>query len=894
MSTSSLGAQRSSSNLAQGEAKQFETPAVITGDKLRFAVRHASSEDPGYLARELNVHGPMTLGWQSLKFCDYPQELGFEILEGEKCLTQLQLLSHQFKIASRVEIFVGVGLAYSTAKFERLGFMSLDINERSNLTARELKTVYVEDRVAQFIKFIVHRPHSNSQNLFSQVGIIAVNILGKDKPSPPPPVDAATTEAGPPTAEPKIEPGMKASSSSVKAASYVDGPSSDLGYAYSMDEQTAKRLKYLAEAKAAAIKAEDFTRAKELKELERECKDTGHRLVQLDVAKADAVKAEDFDKAKELKEEAEGMRREMDQKIALLFGGAPPAPAPSSSSSSSSSSASRPPSSGEAKASARGTEVDEGGSKSSKGEADQGAAADADPSSLGSPFPFSPPSVRAAIEPQPVEPPKDHPLKGVPDFEDLPEPEPLDDEAQATADHSGLLPLLGQYRVECLFSKTWALREAAFAKVRLMIEPENYFARMEGGLEGCIAELAMMIRIGVEDKAQHVLVRAVGLLGDLLHHLRGAQLPRAVLVPFLDPVVQTLVDKLADGNHRFRDAARRGIDYIADAEAVGPNVVTQHVLKPLGDKLRSKNAWRPVVSRLALLRDFVATYGFGGGVGFSPESIMGFMRAHACFSHSHAEVRDAARDLTVAVQALVGSAVIDSYLQQLRPRQLEEYQAAFAKAAADARTHSTMRREFSDHHDLSPRSRRRKQEQQKKVNTAAARAEAKTSSHASMGEAEDEGGAVDFTKCMFCGAGAPHWNEDALDLHYWKDCPVLAPCPACAQVVEVAGLPEHLLRECEYHDAFVHCKTTGLAIRKSEWAAWEVGPNCRSAPSDSFFCPLCLELVQDSDPAWRKHLVFGCRGNARGSYSPSKGARAGGEGQGSPPKAENPHWYAMS
>jgi centrosomal protein CEP104 len=371
-----------------------------------------------------------------------------------------------------------------------------------------------------------------------------------------------------------------------------------------------------------------------------------------------------------------------------------------------------------------------------------------------------------------------------------------------------------------------------------------------------------------------------------------------VLVPFLDPVVQTLVDKLADGNHRFRDAARKGINFIADAEAVGPNVVIQHVLKPLGDKLRSKNAWRPVVSRLALLKDMVASYGFGGGLGFSPESIMGFMRAHACFSHSHAEVRDAARDLTVAVQALVGSAVIDAYLQQLRPRQVEEYQEAFAKAAAAARTHSTMHREWSDHHDLSPRSRRRKQEQQKKVNTAASRAEAKMSSHASMGESEDEGGAADFTKCMFCGAGAPHWNEDALDLHYWKDCPVLAPCPACAQVVEVAGLPEHLLRECEYRDAFVHCKTTGLAIRKSEWAAWEVGPNCLAAPSDSFYCPLCLELVLDSDPAWRKHLVFGCRGNARGSFSPSKGTGVGargGEGRGlaSPPK-ENPHWYAMS
>lgn len=26
----------------------------------------------------------------------------------------------------------------------------------------------------------------------------------------------------------------------------------------------------------------------------------------------------------------------------------------------------------------------------------------------------------------------------------------------------------------------------------------------------------------------------------------------------------------------------------------------------------------------------------------------------------------------------------------------------------------------------------------------------------------------DFTTCMFCGASDNKWNEDALDLHYWK------------------------------------------------------------------------------------------------------------------------------
>ena len=49
-------------------------------------------------------------------------------------------------------------------------------------------------------------------------------------------------------------------------------------------------------------------------------------------------------------------------------------------------------------------------------------------------------------------------------------------------------------------------------------------------------------------------------------------------------------------------------------------------------------------------------------------------------------------------------------------------------------------------------------------------------------EEEEVQVASDFSTCMFCGKSDKTWNEDALDLHYWKDCPLLYPCQACAQV----------------------------------------------------------------------------------------------------------------
>ena len=47
------------------------------------------------------------------------------------------------------------------------------------------------------------------------------------------------------------------------------------------------------------------------------------------------------------------------------------------------------------------------------------------------------------------------------------------------------------------------------------------------------------------------------------------------------------------------------------------------------------------------------------------------------------------------------------------------------------------------------------------------------------GTAGEEG--ADFSTCMFCGASDKKWNEDALDLHYWKVTPRIPthpdPCP---------------------------------------------------------------------------------------------------------------------
>jgi hypothetical protein len=125
------------------------------------------------------------------RFSQYPQELTLR-LEGAARLAQVQLLSHEYKIAAKVELLVGTfegGLAAvaagagprgaaaaavdpAKASWRRLGFLSFDSNERSSFTARELKSVALSGTPAHLLRLVFHRCHANAANIHSQVGVL--------------------------------------------------------------------------------------------------------------------------------------------------------------------------------------------------------------------------------------------------------------------------------------------------------------------------------------------------------------------------------------------------------------------------------------------------------------------------------------------------------------------------------------------------------------------------------------------------------------------------------------------------------------------------------------------------------------------------------------------------
>lgn len=265
---------------------------------------YCSSEDPNFPGTELNKHD--VKGWQSAKFCEYPQEIGLQLEGGDPQIAYIQYLSHQTKIASKVEIFLGQGSRYETASFRRLGYLSLDTNERTDYKARELKTVYV-DRSANFVRLILHKNHMNPFNNFNQVGVIAVNFMGPETPS-----SSSSSSSVPVVASPKY--------SSQPRSNPSNGPGSlnDLAFDMNLDPQTASKIRQLAEAKTRAVQQEDYALAKQIKAVEGDLKQLGAQLAQLDIAKRQAVQAEDYDRAKDLKDEGDSLRSEIERKVSCF------------------------------------------------------------------------------------------------------------------------------------------------------------------------------------------------------------------------------------------------------------------------------------------------------------------------------------------------------------------------------------------------------------------------------------------------------------------------------------------------------------------------------------------------------------------------------------------------
>merc|ERR1719506_2652651 len=137
----------------------------------------------------------------------------------------------------------------------------------------------------------------------------------------------------------------------------------------------------------------------------------------------------------------------------------------------------------------------------------------------------------------------EHPLKRVPNYEQLSTPEAL---APANMnDAQSIIPVFGEYLVRCIYSRTWNLREAALIKMDLDLNAGKWDGQDERNL---LQAFNQVLKIVSKDKIPQVFLQSQHLLLSLSQviftHLKKAKknVPSRVVVARLTILRQLATD----------------------------------------------------------------------------------------------------------------------------------------------------------------------------------------------------------------------------------------------------------------------------------------------------------------------------------------------------------------
>lgn len=281
---------------AGGCAVEEKGNDASTAKTLPFAVVSCSSQDEDFPGSELNK-GVLGRGWQSSRFCFFPQEIVLELQQPSRVIN-MQLLCHEFKIPSKVEVFVSMMNPYihseqAIGQMKRLGYLSLDPNDRSGHQARELKSIYVDSSAAA-IRLLLHNCYTNKLNVYNQVGLMAVIITGD-------PLEGQQMEyfnRHDVTTPSHVSMIQVACTKGMDTRTQAPSPKAvDFDFS-EVDSATGTRLRQLFQDKIMAVGNEDYDEAKRLKILIERLKELGKKMKQLERRKFAAVEVEDYDTAK--------------------------------------------------------------------------------------------------------------------------------------------------------------------------------------------------------------------------------------------------------------------------------------------------------------------------------------------------------------------------------------------------------------------------------------------------------------------------------------------------------------------------------------------------------------------------------------------------------------------
>ncbi|XP_045404646.1 centrosomal protein of 104 kDa [Lemur catta] len=874
--------------------------------KIGFVVVSSSGHEDGFSARELMIHAPTVSGWRSPRFCQFPQEIVLQMVE--RCrIRKLQLLAHQYMIASKIEFYISESLPeyfvpYQGERFRRLGYVSLCDNEKTGCKARELKSVYV-DAVGQFLKLIFHQNHVNKYNIYNQVALVAINIIGD-------PADFSEESnitsreklldhyLGHTTEDPALE-GTYAGKSD-----YIS-PLDDLAFDMYQDPEVAQIIRKLDERKREAVQKERYDYAKKLKQAIADLQKVGERLGRYEVEKRCAVEKEDYDLAKEKKQQMEQYRAEVYEQLELhsLLDAElmrrpfdlPPQPLVPSGSP-----RQRKPAPLLPQPEERGTEIlfaepflQEKPSSCSITVSPQHSAADPL-------LPATDPHRKINVEPLPYD---ERPLPAIrkqqgdalaePEMSDTDfgdahrggvsgEPERLTEKALREA--STAIEVLGETLVAGAYSKVWSCREDALLALheKLMEMPAG---TPKEDLKSTLRASIFLIRRAIKDIVSPVFQASLKLLKMIItQFIPKHRLSKLETTHCVERTVPLLLSRTGDSSARLRVMALNFIQEMALFKEVKClQIIPSYLVQPL----KANSSVHLAMSQVDLLARLLRDLGTRNS-GFTVDNVMKF--SVSALEHRVYEVRETAVRIILDMYKQHQAFILE-YLppDDINTRKNVLYKTIFEGfAKIDGRpTDAEIRAQKKAATGEAEKQRKEEikalQAQLAALKEIQAEVQEKESDAVKPKNPDTQGRraappeGLEITDnhyldnlCIFCGERSDSFTEEGLDLHYWKHCLMLARCSHCKQVVEISSLTEHLLTECDKKDRFGKCYRCSEAVLKEELPRHIKIKDCNPAKSEKLAnrCPLCHENFTPGEEAWKAHLMgpAGCTMNLRKTH----------------------------
>uniref|UniRef100_A0A8C6LGR9 Centrosomal protein of 104 kDa n=1 Tax=Nothobranchius furzeri TaxID=105023 RepID=A0A8C6LGR9_NOTFU len=793
--------------------------------KIGFIVVSSSSHEDKFSAKELMVHAPTVHGWRSSRLCSFPQHITLQLVERSR-IRKLQLLAHQYLIPTKVEFYIGDSLPETSppglsGQLQRLGYVSLADNEKTAFKSRELKSVHV-DAAGTYLRIMLHRNHPNRYNHHNQVGLVAINVLGD-------PLDGSSSLNTTVSAL-LWNSVLTLHLYSTRWKTESISPFDDLAFDMYQDPEVAYIIRLLDQKKHDMVQQENFEVAKILKQAIADLQKVGERLARYDVEKRCAIEKEDYDLAKKKKELMDEYRRTVYQQLEVhnlldvtVVRSSPvlgppthlPSPGPTKPL------LSTDPFRKGNKINSHQHQLPAKPAVVSKHIRPPDASAVTTLLYDETPLPALQRPLESIPSPAAERPPKCDAQRTSQGPEPIGEPELLTETAQREA---GLaVEVYGERLVAGAYSKTWCHREDALVTVHSKLQLSSTAAKEE--LRNMIRAAVFLVKMALLDKVTPVFHASLKLLRLLVQLIPGLGLGQAEVIHCIEQTFPHLLSRTGDLANRVRAAAVTFIQEIAvlkDVRAV--QIIPGELVKPYKSNFPSRLAQ----SRAELIKNLLVDLGLENS-GFTLENVITFCTA--ALEHSTKAVRELAVSIILSMYQQHRRAVL-SYLPPSDAPTWNKFLYktlfdGFAKldgklAETQGRKQQSGKKETGEIHSL--------QEQLavlKDITVALIHLNVFIQSLKTSFQSH-------FSLCIFCGKKDESFTEDGLDIHYWKQCPMLRRCDECRQVVEIASLTEHLLSECKNRSRFSQCPRCSEAVPTEGLTAHAQGPSCNRKFSSSF------------------------------------------------------------